>query len=93
MSIFDWPTKLLIGLFLLVIGLRVTRGDSSFSDYYALIHNRQTIEEAVAELRVKNDQLREEIVKIKTSKDYARKILRDKYHVLEDNERIMFFAE
>jgi cell division protein FtsB len=47
----------------------------------------------VDKLKADNQELSEEIRKIKSSPAYARKVLRDKYHVTDANEKIIFFAD
>jgi cell division protein FtsB len=47
----------------------------------------------VDKLKTDNQELSEEIRKIKSSPAYARKVLRDKYHVTDANEKIIFFAD
>ena len=44
-------------------------------------------------IEAENARLQEEITKIKVSKSYARKVLREKYHTTDENEHIVFFAD
>jgi cell division protein FtsB len=76
-----------------VIALGVARGDTSLSRYWQLKKSRAVLEKAVDDLRRENAALADEIVRLKESPSYAKKVLRDKYHVTEPDEDIVFFAE
>ncbi len=75
----------------LVVG--IFRGEGTVENYRALNKSRDRLLEAVAKLRKETDELEEEINKIKTSKVYAKKIYKDKYHATEPGENIVFFAD
>lgn len=77
----------------LVIGLGMIRGASSVEGYLALIKSRDVLRSTVTHLENENNNLREEILKLRESPYYARKILRDKYHIVENGEDIVFFAD
>ena len=62
-------------------------------NYLKLSQSSQTLEERLEELRNKNSQLKEEIEKIRNSKNYATKALRERYHLTEKDEKIIFFSE
>lgn len=51
------------------------------------------LEKTVHNLESENATLNQEIMKLKDSPKYAKKILRDKYHVTEQDENIIFFVE
>jgi cell division protein FtsB len=51
------------------------------------------LQERVSELEAENASLSQEILRIKESKSYARKVLRDKYHVTDDDEKIVYYAD
>jgi cell division protein FtsB len=76
-----------------VITLGIARGDTSLSRYWQLKKSRAVLEKAVDALRRENAALADEIVRLKESPSYAKKVLRDKYHVTEPDEDIVFFAE
>ena len=76
-----------------VIVLGVCRGETAFSRYWQLKSSRAVLEKTVDALRVENAALSDEIARLKESPAYARKVLRDKYHVTEPDEDIVFFAE
>lgn len=83
-------------VFCLAVGVLLIgtmRGESSIFDYFKLRKSSEVLEATVDKLKSSNEDLSEEIRRIKSSPDYARKVLRDKYHVTEQGERIIFFAD
>ncbi len=76
-----------------VIGLAMFRGESSFDGYLTLVKSRDVLQGTVDQIAAENTAMRGEIIKLKESPSYARKVLRDKYHVVEQDESIVFFAE
>lgn len=76
-----------------VLLIGTLRGESSIFDYFKLRKSQDVLEATVDKLKASNEDLSEEIRKIKGSPDYARKVLRDKYHVTDSNEKIIFFAD
>jgi cell division protein FtsB len=85
--------KVWVSLALSVLIVGILRGEETSDNYVALGKSRDRLLEAVSKLRKETDDLEEEIVKIKTSKDYAKKIYKDKYHATESGENIVFFAD
>ncbi len=77
----------------IVITVGVLRGETSISRYFSLKKSRIVLEEAVASLKAENEQLAREVTMIKESKAYARKVLREKYHVTDDDEKIIYYAD
>jgi cell division protein FtsB len=71
----------------------VVRGRSSIGAYFKLKESARKLEVAVAALEAENREMQMEIERIKSSKSYARKVLRDKYHVTDTDEKIIFFTE
>ncbi len=71
----------------------VVRGRSSIGTYFKLRESAKKLEAAVANLEAENHEMQLEIERIKSSKSYARKVLRDKYHVTDKDEKIIFFTE
>jgi len=69
------------------------RDKQRYLNYLQLRKSRNTLEKAVLQLESKKTKLKTEITKIRNSKDYARKVLRDNYHLIEEDERIIFFAD
>ncbi len=76
---------------LLVLGM--TQGQHSFRDYFELQESRQVLVQTVNALKSDIEGLETEIVRIKSSKSYALKVLRDKYHVLKEGEEIIFITD
>jgi cell division protein FtsB len=77
--------------FVIVVG--IFRGETSIARYFSLTKSKYILEETVANLKAENEHLSGEIHRIKESKDYARKILREKYHVTDDGEKIIYYAD
>jgi cell division protein FtsB len=91
----DGETLVFYGLFTLwvtVIVMGIFRGDFSFLGYQNLEKSKILLQETTKNLEKENQTLRLEISKLKSSPGYAKKVLRDKYHVTEDNEHIVFFG-
>ena len=84
---------LILGFGLVVLGLGMIRGESSIATYFELERSEEILLLTVNNLELENRQLALEIMKIKKSGNYARKILRDKYHVTDANERIVFVGD
>ena len=76
----------------LVLILGIFRGEVSLDQYYQLSQKREELQAAVDSIQQRNEHLREEIKKLKKSSSYAKKVLRDKYHVMDEDEEIIFFA-
>lgn len=82
---------LVLTVIVLVVG--ILRGEGTTDNYLALAKSRDRLREALTKLRKETDDLEEEILKIKTSKEYAKKVYKDKYHATESGENIVFFAD
>ncbi len=76
-----------------VLLIGTLRGQNSLFDYFKLRKSRDVLETTVDKFKSGNEALSDEIRRIKNSPEYARKVLRDKYHVTETNEKIIFFAD
>lgn len=76
-----------------VMVLGIFRGQSSIGTYFQLKESAAKLQSAVSQLESENRDMQLEIERIKSSKSYARKVLRDKYHVLDSDEKIIFFTE
>ena len=85
--------KVIFILLYSILILGTIRGESSLSDYYELSDSLQIMEDTVAKIDDENRQIKNEIEKIKQSPSYARRVLRDKYHITDENEEIVFFAD
>lgn len=77
----------------LVLGVGVTRGESSIENYLKLRKSKKILEETVSVLEHENQSLSDEIVRLKKSKQYAKKVLKEKYHITDPDEHIEFFAD
>lgn len=77
----------------LVIAVGVFRGETSVGKFFSLSKSKVILEEAVVGLKAENEHLAGEISQIKESKAYARKVLREKYHVTDENEKIIYYAD
>jgi cell division protein FtsB len=85
--------RIVFCLTLIVLTIGTLRGEVSIMDYFKLRKSLNILEGTVEKLKADNQDLSEEIRKIKGSPAYARKVLRDKYHVTDANEKIIFFAD
>ena len=82
---------LLCAAFVLLMGL--LRGERGIESYFSLRKSRDRLVDTVNKLQKETDDLEEEIHKIKSSKRYAKKVFKDKYHATETGESIIFFAD
>lgn len=85
--------NILVGFVFLSLGIGMLRGRSSVFDYFALQGSKHILTDTVTKLRDENRKMEDEITKIKQSKNYAQRVLKDKYHVTEEGENIIFFAD
>lgn len=69
------------------------RGESSLQTYVELQRSQEVLGKTVNKLEDENRSLSQEIYKLKNSKEYARRVLRDKYHVTDADESIVYFAD
>ena len=76
-----------------VINFGIFNGESSVENYHELKATQKQLVGVVNKLKAENDSLQTEIIKIKQSSSYADKVLRDKYHITEEDEEIIFFAD
>ena len=82
---------IIFGIVILMTG--IMRGRSTMTRTYQLERSAERLREQINQLTTENKKLSTEITKIENSKSYARKVLRDRYHFLDNNENIVFFAE
>lgn len=83
----------LYGFATFVIFIGIVRGDTSIARYFSLKKSQKILEETVSALKEENKNLANEINQIKESKAYARKVLREKYHVTDEGEKIIYYAD
>ena len=69
------------------------RGESTIFSYLKLSDSLNILNQTVDKIENNILYLEDEIYKLENSPRYARKILRDKYHITEENENIIFFAD
>ena len=87
------PTTLILGATLIVLLLGSIRGDQTLMHFFKLQQSREVLQRTVRALEQENSSLQAEIHQINASPNYARKVLREKYHVTDANEKIIFFAD
>jgi cell division protein FtsB len=80
-----------VACFVLLLG--IIRGNTSIPQFFALRNSQEILAKTVEGLETENTKLKQEIEKLRSSKAYARKVLRDKYHVTDADETIIFMAE
>ncbi len=82
---------MLYGAVVLNVGL--SQGDGFYRQFIALKESEEKLKNALTNLEKGNQELEEELVRLRDSKTYAERVLRDKYHVRKDNEIILFFDD
>lgn len=85
--------SLVIGAFATCLFIGLVRGETSPRRLIELKKNQELLAATVSSLRQESAALTEEIARLKESPSYARKVLRDKYHVTDPDEDIVFFVE
>ena len=85
--------RIIYCLTLAVLLIGTLRGEGSIFDYFKFRKSLDVLEETITKIESNNSDLQDEIRKIKASPDYARKVLRDKYHITDADEKIIFFAD
>ena len=81
----------LMSISVLLVG--IFRGENPYKRYWELIDSKIILQDAVEDLSTDVDHLTLEIKRIEKSPSYARRVFRDKYHITEENESIVFFAD
>jgi cell division protein FtsB len=84
---------LIQALTLSVIAISVVRGGHVIPAFFELRKSKMNLSRAVDELHNKNANISVEIDKLRNSSDYAKKVLRDKYHVVEADESMQLFTD
>ena len=85
--------RILLFVVMAILLFGTARGEKSFDKYFDLKRSKDVLRQSIVNLRSENQKIGEEIAKIKSSSDYAQKILRDRYHIKDQNENIIFFAD
>lgn len=78
---------------IVILNLGMLRGSSGVQSFVELTKSRDVMQKTVAGLKQESEELSSEITRLKKSPSYAKKVLRDKYHVTDPDEDIVFFAE
>ena len=89
----EFCLRFLVVFGIVVLATGIIRGRSTVTRTYQLERSAEILREQINQLTIENKKLSTEITKIENSKSYARKVLRDRYHFLDHNENIVFFAE
>ncbi len=83
---------LLIGaIVVLIVG--ISRGERAVEDYLSLRDTRDALLQTVEGIEASNENLRQEVTRLRRSPAFARRVLRDKYHITDADESIIFFAD
>ena len=85
--------NILITLACITLLTGIIRSGMPISRYYELQKSRNILAKTVDHLKKETEDLEKETAKIKASPEYAYQVLRDKYHMTEPQEDIMFFAD
>ena len=75
------------------LALGSIRGENSFGTWFELKNSLNILQNTVRSLKQQNERLRTEIYKIRSSSAYAQKVLKDKYHLTDEKEEIIFLAD
>lgn len=86
-------TTCLFGLVLAVLFNSIMRGNDNIFNYFELLESQKILEKAINDIESEIKSAEEEITKIKSSPNYAEKVLKDRFHVIDKNEKIIFFAD
>ena len=92
-QLIDWGVHLLFGWATVVIAIGIVKGETSIERYFSLKESERILSSAVDAIDAENNRLSAEITKLKSSPEYARKTLRDKYHVTDEDEKIIYYAD
>lgn len=79
--------------FLVVVANSIAQGNHSIGGFFDLKRSHDLIEQTVEGIKLENEQIDTELTRISSSSDYANKVLRDKYHLIEEDEELIFFDD
>ncbi len=79
--------------FLGLLTIGIVRGSVDTLRYFELKKSLTELQQATHELKNENKNIEIEVLNIKTSPQYAKKILKDRFHMTEDNEDLVFMAD
>ncbi len=86
-----WGALLIAGVLMLMNGLH--RGEASFVNYMELELDRQKLEDRISQLKTDISNDKQEISRIRNSGEYAKKVLKEKYNVLEPGETVLLVPD
>ena len=84
-------TIIVITGFFLVLFNGIKNRQVDRNDFSKLINKKQILTEVVQQLKKENEILMTEIDRINNSSEYAKKVFKEKYHILNENEQMLFF--
>lgn len=87
-----WTRALVLGFMLILIN-GFFRGEKGLDDYTQLKQRKDVLAQTVEDLKTENAALATEIRRISHSHQYAKKVLRDKYHTMDPGEKLIFFED
>ncbi len=93
MPVARWALISILGFGCVVLMMATVRGKTSVASFFELRKSRDILMASNMKLAEENRKLSAEIEKIQGSASYARRLLKDKYHVLEPSEKIVFFDD
>jgi cell division protein FtsB len=79
------------GCFILATG--IFRGQHTWKNYRELQAKKVELVAIVEKIKASNLVVKNELDLIKNQKTYARKVLKDRYHKVNDDEEIIFFDD
>ena len=85
--------SLVLGFGLVVLSVGMLRGKTPVNAFFQLRESRDVLVASNSDLANENHKLKDEIRKIEQSASYAKRLLKDKYHIIEPGEKIVFFAD
>lgn len=85
--------KLMMLAAIFVLLISGFKGKSSVMDYFELLESRKSLQNSLESMKYEIRNLETEIERIRESPDYARRVLRDQFHVTEEHENIIFFSD
>ena len=90
-----YPNILLYLIFLgaLLLVVSSVRGGGGLFHYLNLQKSKAILSITIEELKAEIKAMEKEIDRIESSKSYALRILKDKYHLTTKDEEVLFFAD
>lgn len=83
---------IILGASLLFL-LGIFRGPNPIAPFLELTKSHDVLKRSIEITKAKADRISSEIKRIEENPEYARKVLKDKYHITDENESIVFFAD